>query len=100
RSTQVAGFFHFFDGFPGLLPFLFAGLFNLAQREIKCEYAAATEAAFYFHFSLVCINHCFYIAEAKAESLHVVQVAGMRAVESLKNSIHRFLAHTNTVVFD
>ena len=46
----------------------------------------------------MCIYHGFHVAQAKPETFYIMQVAGMRAVEFFESTLHRFLAHTNSIV--
>jgi len=69
------------------------------RRNSKRKGAAFARCAFYFYLAAMRVDDCLYIAKAKAKSFHVMQVAGMGAVEFFKYPRLGFLIHPYAVVF-
>ena len=70
------------------------------ERDRHYKWASFTKNAFGFDGAFVGLNHRFYVAESKAKTLNIVDVAGVGTVKFLENTIERFFVHTDAVVID
>jgi hypothetical protein len=70
------------------------------QWQLDCEATAFSKRTFRLDTAIVRIHYTFYIAKAQTKSLYIMDIAGMRPVELLKDALDRFTRHTDTVILD
>ena len=73
-------------------------ILHLGEREENREGASFALSAFHFYAAVVRFHHGFYVAEAEAKALHIMQVAGMGPVKFLEYTRLGLFVHTNAIV--
>ena len=71
-----------------------------AQGKLKMENGALSGDTFRPDAAVVSFHHGFYITQSESESLHIMEISGMRPVKFLKNAGQGFFIHPYTIVFD
>mgnify|MGYP003565673633 CR=1 FL=1 len=70
------------------------------EREKEDKTTPLARFAFHIYRSFVSGHHSFDVTEPKAETFHIVQVAGMYSIKLIEDMLSGFLAHPDALIFN